>query len=476
MNPSVQNRIVQIELPLNDGGYSYFSGYIFSDGLVLTCSHGFSDHENYHPTKNISIRSYNFSAEIEFTASNFAGLSDVDEMFEFVSESFDIVLLKCEEAKGDYQETQGASLYKSGNWEAGGYPFFSRESKDTKGYKSFDGEFTAIEQGAKSIKLSVSKPKLEAMSDWKSVSGSPVFIHGKLVGVLRCYSTYNDDSNNKVTIKDQLEASYLKELLLDENSGFKEKLLTISSKSRNYHEQQFSKVLDVDLKNFLTNRLAVDESSILTALLESERLECLEFFVEAKHKYPDSSVVDNAFLYLLSLGYEREGGFEALEANNEPYNDVPVVREEGCEFFMAAHDQRTPQFRKINNELTPSKYCMSASPENGIQDDPTNDIAEGFLSEKADENAVVARIFGDFKPSTTRVYDSNRKRKIVQIMLQNEKNHYYWPLEVTENCKARLQKIHEAFPSIKILNISDDDELDFEEEGLFSGLATFIKD
>jgi hypothetical protein len=317
------------------------------------------------------------------------------------------------------------------------------------------------------------------MNDWGSVSGSPVFVHGQLAGILRRYSVYPNADGTSVVIRDQLEAGYLRHLLT-EDEDFRNALTDISSQSRCYHQQQFFALLDKQLRQFLAEQLVVGENDILPALLNEDRSVWLDIFVLAKQALKDHAAVDDAFLYLISLGYERVGGFENLLQRDQPYSDVPVVREEGCEFFMAANDQRPPQFRKTEYGLIPGKYCMTASPEKGISDDITDDVTEAFLSATADETAVVRRIFGDFKPSRlqsgTKKDDPERQRKIVQIKLQKEKHHYYWPLEMTEADLARIEKVHQAFPQIKILNVSDDIELDVEEEELFSELARFIKD
>lgn len=478
MDHSVSCRVVQIEVPLKGGTYNYFSGYIFSDGVVLTCLHGFKDRPDYDAAQKIVVKSFDFETELTFESSTFDALLLEQDFFLCCSDKFDMALMHCAEAKGNYQEPLLAKLTRPGEWEAGGYPFFQRENQDTKGYKNFNGSYTAVEPGAVNLSLTVLQPQLSNMNDWGSVSGSPVFVHGQLVGVLRRYSVYSTDDGRDGVIKDQLEAGYLKNLLAEDDT-FRAVVTAIGVKSRCYHQEQFTELLDDALRKFLAKHLNVSESAVLTALQNEDRTVWLEAFVQAKKVLPSHKTVDDAFLYLLSLGYERSGGFEGLTSTELPYSDVPVVREEGCEFFMAANDQRPPVFRKTDNGVMPSKYCMTASPEIGISDDTTADVTEAFLSASADENAVIDRIFGDFKPSrlqSSGKNDEKRRRKVVQIKLQKEKHHYYWPLDMSEADQARIEKVHQAFPQIKILNVSDDVELDVEEEELFSELAQFIKD
>lgn len=478
MTPSTQKRIVQIELPLRDGKYSYFSGYILADGLIITCRHGFSNPDAYDDSKKVMIRSYDFSEEVELLGSNYKELCDSQNFFKFASDDVDVVLLLCSEAKAPFHDIQTSSLYGKGDWDAGGYPFFERASRDTKGYRNFDGDFTALELGANHLKLSVSKPKPENLSDWKSASGCPVFIGGQLAGILCQYSVYDDQEGQKRKVKDQLEASYLKALFLTSDE-FKEIIISLSNKARCYHKDKFLGALDDSLKRFLAEYFDVEQVELHSALLDEPRDKWLEAFVQAKQELPTNPQIDNAFISLIALGYEGLGGPDSLLVSDQPYVNVPIVREEGCEFFMSAHDQRDPMFRITSSGVIPGKYCMTASPEGGIGSDPSDDVAEAFLSASANEDAVVRRIFGDYKTSRIQSSEKNdliRQRKIVQVKLKREKHHYYWPLEITEGDKERIEKLHASFPSIKILNVSDDIDLDVEEEGLFSELAQFIKD
>ncbi|MGB5686543.1 MAG: hypothetical protein WBM35_12065, partial [Candidatus Electrothrix sp.] len=210
MKKEIQNRIVHIALPKGkEKKHKHFSGYILGDGIIITCRHGFADQDAYDQQRPIQIISQENKYTIDFNSFDIKGLLD-EGIILFESATYDIVLLRCEQASAKFEGLLTNKLEESGKWTGGGYPYYSRANSDTDGLELFSGEFEIVVSAGNYLQLYVNT-KLPCMNDWHEISGSPVFIREKLAGIICRYFEY-DSKGKKVIIPHRLTAVYLQRL------------------------------------------------------------------------------------------------------------------------------------------------------------------------------------------------------------------------------------------------------------------------
>ncbi|MCI5147754.1 MAG: serine protease, partial [Candidatus Electrothrix sp. AR3] len=195
--------------------HKYFSGYILGNGIIITCRHGFASAEGtYDNQRPVLVRitsqdSKEFDHEIFFQATTLQDLAS-EGIILFESDDYDVVLLQCEQAIATFETLLFDKLEEGDVWEGGGYPYYNRKNRDTEGLEIFSGTFEGAVSKGKHLQLNV-KTELPCMEDWCEASGSPIFIQGKLAGILRRYVKY-DSKEKKRIIPNRLTAVYLERL------------------------------------------------------------------------------------------------------------------------------------------------------------------------------------------------------------------------------------------------------------------------
>lgn len=488
MLPAIQQRIVQIELPLADGDFSYFSGYMLAENVLITCAHGFSESPHYASQQPLRLFTEQSNAELMLPAENYADLLQCEDFVLYHSPvtEYDLLIFYCDglnTLKAPYQELQTAGFYAAGQWAAGGFPFFARANTATQGYRNFDGTFSALETGNHTLSLKVEQPEIAAMQDWASVSGSPIFINSKLAGIISQYSDYQDAQNRTQIIPRELQATCLMQVL-NKDANFKALIERLRREDCQYHYQQ--------LRTLLKNNASICEGlalllgceanveAVLAALSTQNRSQWrlnLQNLVGRSPHY--KALLKTLFEALMAYHYEQAVCLESVQQAEQGIYVVPIAYEEMCEFLMAAHDGVAPSFRQQQERVVASKYSLNAPPENGIHSQIQDEqaVISALQAAEADENAVIERLFGDFKPA--RQVPKDKKAVVLKRLareLDENKRHYYWPITLEAGQEQRIQQLHLAFPLIKILQLAGDDDVFEEDELLVSELERFIKD
>jgi hypothetical protein len=472
--------------------HRYFSGYILGKRVIITCRHGFAaadgKYDNQRPLL-VRIRlqnSKNPDYEISFQATTLQGLED-EEIILFASQDYDIVLLHCEQAPGTFTPLLFNELESPGNWEGGGYPYYNREDRDTAGLEFFSGSFEAPAAEGKHLQLNVTTT-LPHMKDWREASGSPILIQGKLAGILRRYFEY-DSQGKKQVIPNRLTAVYLKRLWNDPNESefrqfIEEKLCSAPSVFREKIKALLKQ--NFKLQEKLLAHLKSDKEMLVDAVLNLSKQQLMDICSELNRTEKISGISELLF-YAMAFLYteETEICFKQQPIKDKPYIDVPVVRDEACEFLMASQDGRIPVFRKSlgpsgRTEVFPGKYSIISPPECGIDSTETADIIDNLLAGHGNCDMLVERIFLDWRKARGRTYNREDKKEVVIILLKEGKGTYYWLIEATPSDQSRLEKIFEDLPDIKILKRAegpgDGVKQDMREMKLFANLEEFIED
>lgn len=383
MDAATEARIVDIGLPLSNGGYSYFSGYVISDGLILTCLHGFKGNYDssidnleesleYDPSQKISICSSGFDTEINLDASCFDELAEGAFFAYFsdeFSEKYDVVIFNCAEAKAPYQQKiQLANLNTPDDWLAGGFPFFNRATTETGGYCNFHGKFNAPSSTAVNLVLNVATP-LPNMKDWGCASGSPVFIKERLAGVLRRFTRYESENDKYVVIPNQLEASYLKKLW-EEDPNFKA-FFELQDPTHKIIKHVVSFLTDSSCSG-LRSVMGEDSPENLVARLQSSPL--ANFLDEMDGVTNTSIETKKGFTNSFVPFYFSDYALLIEQTMSSPTVDIACVKEIAAEYAMSAFSGREANVAYRGDATTRSgelyvsegKQALAAMPESGI--------------------------------------------------------------------------------------------------------------
>jgi hypothetical protein len=487
LDKETQDRIVSIQIPLADGKSEYFSGYIFANGYLITCLHGFmgSDEKHIYDTdQKIKIISQGVEESLELSSEDPDALLENDKIILYKSEKYDVVILHHKNLKGGFQQLHLDELEEKGEFDAGGYPYFNhKNSEDSNGFTPFHGTHSAIAHKSKLLDLSSITIQVPKMEHWREVSGSPVFVDNKLTGIIQKYDKY-DDQYETYELKN-LKATYLKRLWEDEDETFQDFLKkNIISVQSSFFRPKVETILDdcSDLKEEIAHHLNVTKDSVVDRLL-SNRSVLVETFLLFKksNKFEQIDKLDELFLYSVLSTYENETCFEKEPTEEKIYTDIPVATLNACEFLMAAYDKRHVHLiRDDKGRVAPGKYNLLSPPEFGIESSKYTEksIQESILSGKANDEELIERIFGDQERETWRTYSKEKKENMVKAKLKDRNGTYYWLLEV----EGKLNNLRDIFGKlpIKILNGAEDVDgsIEQQEKKWFSNdnLSHFIKD
>lgn len=465
-------RIVKIELPLCNNKSSHFSGFIIADGLIVTCRHGFARTSDYQG-KPIEIYSKEFDSSVEIkTSKNIQDLIK-NETILFESKKYDIVLLKCNDAKGVFSPIN-LNKIESGEeckWQGGGYPYFNRDESETRGYDEFFGHVSSAVSDTSFLKLTVLKdvPKMEY---WKEVSGSPVFINNQLVGIVKKQSNFKNKKGDTEVINKEIQATYLKALWNDENCAeFKKILQELQHKRKPFAYEELEKLYsnsnNEDLRKSVSTYLKT--AQIVDATLALDELQIMEMCVQLKE-------TKNTYKLLsIAMKSQYENKDWIIESDEESYINVGFRGRERLEYAMANEDKRSPLFMiHKDGNLGAGRFSLESPPESGITQKVYGDIAKEINAGKSVLITFVKRLSNTYNPDSIDDYD---EMDIAGYELEDSDGSYYWRVKVTNNNITQIEEVFKVFPSIKIINIIDDPKrkIEREEKKIFKNLPDFIK-
>ncbi len=486
MRTEVQERVVRLALPTKNNGQKkrrYFSGYVLGNGIIITCRHGFADadgtYDNQRPVL-VQIPSQDAKEadqEIAFKETTLQGLVN-EGVILFESKEYDIVLLQCERAIGDFDSLFLDKLEEPGKWESGGYPYYNRENRDTAGMELFSGSFESVIFEGKHLQLNVTT-ELANMKDWREASGSPVFIQEKLAGILRRYFQY-DSSGNKQIIPNRLTAIYLKRLW-DTDDNFRH----ILGQLNNGYSTKSKKIIELagkiiakrtGLKSSLTDTTKPSQFAreLVTRNLPDflQRLEQL-----------DTNQDDKRILALTLLPWYFINQSVVIDQSAKGAIDIDCVYDVAAECSMAAFDNRTAYidaYRLGDNEtdqdykpiVTRGKFALS--PECGVDEGAQKSIDalnNAILSSAGLDKVLLERF--------TREGDNFPKLIVKNHLKEARKKGSSYYLVVNFDASSpeleKIRKYKEAYPDLIILNLEAEDETLAEQQiPLLSKLPTII--
>lgn len=476
----LQDRTVRIELPLENNQYSYFSGYILTDGLIITCYHGFTDTEGlaYACKKPIVISSFKYpEVKVVFDSPDINGFRA--KSMAYYSEAADIAVLKCETSvTAPLREIYNYPVRNRDPYDSGGFPTFKRDLAKlaAKGYKPFYGNAEDFVDGVDTFSLNVESTKADKHRQWKAISGGPVLIHGKLAGIIKQY----DEEEGLI-----LAVSLHHLLSLPEpESGlsFRRFLLGLGPPKAAYFEGRVKHLFQQrkdDLPELIKEKMkAKSDEQLLVQLISLDREEVLS----ALAIFSDKQVGDLACL-LLSLTYANEAMERATNEAGEvlPYFDIHCARQEACELLLAFHSARDPLlYVKSGNDgteiITPGKYCINTPPENGIGGPSAEEISKDLLAGTAQTINIAERLYKRWNEgSEEEYYEVSEWVEAANILLHEEAGKYYWRLPRKEiHDTSALSGLLEKLPALKIVKIKGGVQVGNSEKNIAQKLKPLL--
>lgn len=484
MLEKLQDRTVRIGLPLENNKYSYFSGYVLADGLIITCYHGFAKTRGYsydNTNKPILIRSFKYPDKslqnVSFKSNCIEDLRV--ELFAFYSEDYDVAVMCCDSSiKAPVKDIYQLPIKNRDEFDAGGYPTFNNSLSGTpsKGYNPVYGEANDSVDGVGTFSMTVKSTGADQHCQWKAISGGPVLIKGQLAGVIK---EYKEDEKQLVVVSLSL---LLEHKGLESDQSFREFINTLKPPASAYFENRVEQVFQQsndNLAGLIRTQLKLeDDQKLLVHLLTLDR----EQLLTTLEAFSDKQVGDLACL-LLSLSYANEALEKGLNDVGEklPYFELSCARQEACELLMAFHSERDPILyvkpgKNGQDIISAGKYCINTPPEHGISGPSAEEISRDLLDGKAQTSSIAKRLYQRWnEDSEEEYYEVNEWIKAANILLKQENGKYYWrlprmPIRDTNALTEVLQKL----PLLKIVKVNGDIDVGESERQIAKKLKPLL--
>lgn len=471
MEPHIQDRIVKISVPAEGSTnlYWHFTGYVLCDGLILTCRHGFTaDDRRFDDQRLIKVvcQSGKINEEIDFSGCQFSEIVPSDDCQDgkpvlYASQDFDIALLSCPNVKAVYHPIKPL---RDGAWKSGGFPEFN-VAGEANGFELFGGTHLGCKNEGCYLSISVVEPELKNDAHWAMASGSPIFVGNNLVAVLK---EYRPAANGSFVV------GYLQRLW-DRNDGFQEIIKKHVPVDFSYPRLEVKNMLESDsyrclgkeLSGFVSNP---DRESLVDYLFSLEELALIELFQRLSVHSKQSA--KPLLILLLSAAFE-DPLMESCNSSQQPYHNVNVAYPASCEFLMAAHDNRSPDFRE--GDLLNPRYSV-VTVESGIQSSFNENFAKDLLNGRANLAAVSGRILADYPSIPGFDFEESDEIQRAQEILKYQQESYYWPVALADKRSDSFAEVIKVFPKLRVLNRVFKQKDAAKEAVLIKQVNEFLKD
>lgn len=467
----IKSRIVKISIPAESRPDLYwrFTGYVLCDGLILTCLHGFTaDERRFDDQRSIKItcQSNIIDETVSFSGNQFSEMLTSDggedgKPVLYASEDFDVALLACSNVKAVFHPIR---FIRGDQWKSGGFPAFN-VAGEANGFELFGGTHLGSSNEGCSLNITVTEPKLKSDAYWGDASGSPVFVDGDLVGVLE---KYRPEAEGSFVI------GYLQRLW-DRNDGFQATIKQHAPAEFSYPQIKVKNLLEADKHKSLAEALCglssgIKPDGLAVHLLSLDEKPLIDLFQQLGSEYRKPA--KPLLVFLLSAIFE-DPFIDAGNPDKQPYHDVNMAYPASCEFLMAAHDQRQPEF--LENDLSSPRYSV-ATVEGGIKPSFKENFASDLLNGKANLSAVAERILHDHPAIPGFSYGDEDKIEQAQGILESQNESYYWPVTSAEKQNTEFSALSRIFPELRILNRQIDPRKAGQEAVLIREVNKFLKD
>lgn len=500
----------EIRRPLkNSSKLRFSSGYAIGTNLVLTCSHGLH-HENVDESAEITITWRNAKGE----SLDPVNIKPEDICWE--NKDLDVALVRCPYMDEQLlpQQILSFSYPKAKKaWESGGYLARLEDVEGERKFMNPRGEIPKNFKKADNLELWCEMGHVENADLWAGFSGAPVFVDGKIIGVVKVSNNGTGGQNlTAVAIAalmdskdDEGSITFSQAIGWQENDERKRRqkrqfermcevirgqkeVLTVLTKEINTHLPEETSSCD-NIQSVVNNFNLLDDDQAIECIENTFSLLCQE------KKYTQAEAVGCFAEAWLLILFEYDSQLEDFRADLKSSTcaviDSPTYLPVPTEMMMAEAEERPVQLKLVSNQLV-SPLDLGSLAEVGLDEN-------GAEAKRQIEELLSRRLLsaGDqiaFEASIDAVtYDiarrndhagallgkeagTSRKASVSRILknifrIKGRRFYYSFKADDDFNTKA-IEQLNRAYPLLAFLiSRSVDEEL---EEDRYSFLSHII--
>lgn len=495
-----KNLAVAIFVPTKGGYGELGTGYPVGKDLILTARHVVCPED----------RDSDRLIEVQFEGGDWCKRPH-DLVWESDAE-MDVALLKCAFPQSFSGEVfgflSGSRPQNNSDWEGAGFACAGGDDNYRKPRPvNVLGKVHSARDHDPRFELGAEFPP-EAEEGWEGISGSPVFVHGKIIGVIVvCPANFRAQRLRATPTWKLLEdPEFRKAVGYDEQLGrrqlFEERVALILEKSEAAIEA-VTEGLEPSL-----NRAGVE---LFDQARQSARrlldLDVPEVITRCKHahdklsgrKLPgDARVVADLVQLLLPAVYDH-GVIEAVRCRKYDIDaallELPAGIRTVAEVIMAGVDRRLTLFRSDRERFPEGTYSLPLPPEGGFDADGkafraawNEHLANQFGPADADTlrrawNDYMVGRFADMEPRTRQRHRSEYIRDAadeLEYRAREQGKTYYFLTDAPADEQARrtlrnlIGELKKDYPAVVFLQLNDDQDLERNEKRIFRPLCDLL--
>lgn len=457
---SYKNLLVEIFVDIGEEEGYIATGYPIAEGRLITARHAiFPDDKQ---PRRIEIRWHHQ----EDDAGKWQAPLDPAQCIVWEGgELFDVAVLKCP------FPVEGSALLSSDKpkdgmtWASEGFAAAGKRGNKRQPVPML-GEVHSAADTEKRFALGV-KYATEKPADWQGASGSPVFVNGEIIGIIEsCPAHFNAERFNATPTWKLLEEASFRaavgyEAMTTRTLWAQDKLLEILRKSASNRKILAQRLnLDCDQLYALADALLANDDAIFKSI---NRI----FLELAKQASDDLKEWLKDILAVMLPSRLDPTLLQKLQEQKQDINcltvAIPVASVHAAEMAMAGLDQRSMQFRIIEDPNAPENRLLKAvlavdlPPEMGIDTDGSSFI-KAFKEYLIDKTGVRKDL-----PLNHHVDEDELVAAVADELeyLAEEENltHYFIyavpdDTERKNRCTVNAKKLSESFPAMIFVNLS----------------------
>ncbi|MCP4696836.1 MAG: hypothetical protein GY862_08300 [Gammaproteobacteria bacterium] len=459
------NKSLLVEIFADVGEASGFiaTGYPVAKDLVITARHAVYP-EGATPRK-LKLRWYNQSDEArEKQEIELSGCVAWDG-----GEKLDVVLITCQLPVSGFGCLSSRKPETGMEWESEGFAQAGAWGT-VRPPTPMKGEVFSAADASDTFQLGTDNP-VSKDEGWQGASGSPVFVEGKIIGIITsCPRKFNATRFNATPVWKLLQEDKFRRLV-----GYDKR-----EKQLSWARQELKARLGNDkVLSELCACLEQAKSSaetIAAALLESPIEQILGALGKAHFNLKqqnDSAGLEciRDLLYILLPSVFDYGSVALVQGEKKGFRynvlSLPAATKTAAEIIMAGVDMRAAAFKplKEGEDLPEGIYSLPDPPEGGIQKQ-----GEGYINNF--HNHMIKKFTGAEVPAhakpETKIIMAANKLKFLANHRSQPRSHYYLYFLPDGDAERNLfsdviNKLQTAYPAAAFINLSTDQELLIKE-------------
>ena len=490
----------EIYAPTTDGLGEIGTGYPVARNLVLTALH----------VVNPKDRDRDQPIEIRFSGGDWCACAS--KLVWQSDAELDVALLQCELPQSVSSEVfgflSGGRPQDHSNWSGAGFAYAGGVDKnDQPRLVNVLGKVHSAPDKNPQFELGAEFPP-DIKEGWQGISGSPVFVHGRIIGVIVvCPANFRAE---------RLHATPVWKLL-DDKAFRKAVGYDDQRERRRRFEAQITEILEDSEAAIEAVTQGLEPPVNLAGVpILTQAKECAKRLLDldvpevvkrcksahdelSRHKLADDAhVVSDLIQFVLPAIYDH-GVIEAVRTRK--YNvdaallELPAGIRTVAEIIMAGVDRRKTRFRNDQERFPEGVYSLPLPPESGFDADGTvfreawhqhidNQfrLADAEKLREAWDDFMISR-FAKLEPRARQRHSSEYVEDVADELdyrARTQGKTYYVMIDAPSDKEARgavghlIRELKMAYPAVVFLQLNDDRTLEREEKRAFRPLCDML--